>query len=190
MALAYIGMGSNLASPAGPPETTLAAAADRLQSLGQVKARSSLYSTEPVGYAPQPRFLNTVVALDTSLSAPALLESLMRIEQEFGRDRKSSIPNGPRTLDLDILILGDLATHEPGLEIPHPRMAEREFVMIPLAEIASKLGEFDQPRMVHNLLKTFHERPPGKPHAVVRLEGATWRARVSWNGGPSAGSQS
>jgi 2-amino-4-hydroxy-6-hydroxymethyldihydropteridine diphosphokinase len=188
MSLAYIGMGSNLASKAGSPEATLAAAAERLASLGQLKARSSLYSTEPVGYADQPRFLNAVVALETPLDARALLDALLEIEREFGRDRTAAIPNGPRTLDLDILVLGDTTRHEPGLDIPHPRMAEREFVMVPLAETASNLVEAEQPKIVHNLLKTFHERSPGKPNAVVPVQGAIWRARGSWNGGTSGGS--
>jgi 2-amino-4-hydroxy-6-hydroxymethyldihydropteridine diphosphokinase len=83
MQIAYIAMGSNLASSAGSPEATLAAAALRLGSLGRLVARSSLYSTEPVGFADQPRFLNAVVGLETSLEPHALLEALLRIEQEF-----------------------------------------------------------------------------------------------------------
>ncbi len=104
MLTAYIGMGSNQTSVAGSPEATLAASAERLRSLGHVACRSSLYSTEPVGFADQPRFLNTVVALETELEPRPLLEGLLAIEKEFGRDRSSGIPNGPRSLDLDILI--------------------------------------------------------------------------------------
>src|SRR5271157_2774030 len=135
MPTAYIGMGANLAGPAGSPETTLAAAASRLESLGRVAGRSSLYSTVPVGFADQPHFLNAVVALDTNLAPHALLDRLLRIEKEYGRDRVSGIPNGPRTLDLDILLYGDLQIIGPSLEIPHPRLADRAFVLVPLNEI-------------------------------------------------------
>jgi len=119
MRTAYIGMGGNLASWAGAPEATLAAAALRLESLGRVTSRSSLYSTAPVGFAAQPRFVNAVVALETELEPRELLDGLLAIEQEFGRDRAAGFANGPRTLDLDILLLGDLEIREPGLVIPH-----------------------------------------------------------------------
>jgi len=132
MRTAYIGMGGNLASWAGPPEATLTAAALRLDSLGRMVCRSSLYSTEPVGFAEQPRFVNAVIALETELEPRELLHRLLDIEQEFGRDRSAGFENGPRTLDMDILLLGDLRIREPGLEIPHPRLAERAFVLVPL----------------------------------------------------------
>ncbi len=136
MQTAYIGMGGNIPSPAGPPETTLAAALARLGSLGRIVRGSSLYSTEPVGYADQPRFVNAVVAIETNLSARGA-RVLLCIERAFGRDRSAGIKDGPRTLDLDMLLLGDEVVHEEGLEIPHPRLAERAFVLVPLAEIAS-----------------------------------------------------
>ena len=104
-------------------------------------ARSSLYNTEPVGFAEQPRFVNAVVALETELEPRALLNQLLEIEKEFGRDRSASIPNGPRTLDLDILLIGHLEINEPGLELPHPRLAERAFVLVPLHEIAPNLQD-------------------------------------------------
>ena len=144
MQTAYIGMGSNLASPAGPPEATLAAAVARLASFGQVAARSSLYSTKPVGFADQPRFLNAVVALETELAPQTLLAALLDLERAFGRNRSEGFPNGPRTLDLDILLMGDIQSTEPGLQIPHPRLADRAFVLIPLNEIA--------PRAVHPVI--------------------------------------
>lgn len=178
MPLACIGLGSNLASPAGPPEATLASALDRLASLGEVRACSSLYSTEPVGYADQPRFLNAVALLETALAPRALLDALMRIEREYGRDRSAAIPNGPRPLDLDILVLGDATVREPGLEIPHPRMTERAFVMIPLAEAASQVEPGGIPSTLAKLLKQFHERSPGEPHAVVPVQSALWHARA------------
>ncbi|HEY1766783.1 MAG TPA: 2-amino-4-hydroxy-6-hydroxymethyldihydropteridine diphosphokinase, partial [Terracidiphilus sp.] len=96
MPTAYICMGSNLATAAGRPDATLAAAAARLETLGRVTLRSSLYSTEPVGFADQPRFVNAVVALETGLEPRDLLKALLAIEQEFGRDRTGGIRNGPR----------------------------------------------------------------------------------------------
>lgn len=176
MHTAYIGMGSNLASQAGGPEATLAAAADRLESLGQVVGRSSLYSTEPVGFAEQPRFINAVVALNTDLTARDLLRGLLRIEQEFGRDRSRAIRNGPRTLDLDILVYGDQQINEPGLEIPHPRMAEREFVIIPLMELASNDPKAGTPEVVRRLLRRSLDLFPGQSDAVVPVQSNVWRA--------------
>lgn len=136
MPLAYIALGSNLPSFAGHPDATLAAALPQLEYIGRITARSSLYSTAPVGLANQPRFLNAVVALDTALAPRTLLAALLFIERHFGRDRAAAVPNGPRTLDLDILLYGDLILSEPGLEIPHPRLAQRAFVLVPLKEIA------------------------------------------------------
>jgi 2-amino-4-hydroxy-6-hydroxymethyldihydropteridine diphosphokinase len=140
MHLAYIGMGANINSPAGLPEVTLAAARERLSSLGQVRCCSSLYATAPVGYVGQPWFLNAVVGLETELSPASLLEALLGIEREFGRDRSMPGPrNGPRSLDLDILLYGSFVLHEADLDIPHPRLVERAFVLVPLNEIAPEL---------------------------------------------------
>src|SRR5262245_35736289 len=102
MPIAYIALGANLPSPAGLPAATLAAAVRRLGSLGSVERQSSLYRTAPVGFADQPQFLNAVVGLETELHARTLLKELLTIEKEFGRNRAAAIPNGPRTLDLDI----------------------------------------------------------------------------------------
>jgi 2-amino-4-hydroxy-6-hydroxymethyldihydropteridine diphosphokinase len=176
MRTAYIGMGSNLASWAGPPEATLAAAALRLESLGRVACRSSLYSTEPVGFAGQPRFVNAVVELETDLAPRALLDALLRIEFDFGRDRAASFLNGPRTLDLDILLLDGLTISEPGLEIPHPRLAERAFVLIPLCEIAPLFFYPGRERTVAQLLQSLLPGSASKTHAVVPIQGSGWRA--------------
>src|ERR1035441_712385 len=119
MRTAYIGMGANLPSPAGPPEATLAAAAVRLGSLGRVTARSSLYSTVPVGFADQPRFLNAAAALGTDLTPFELLGALLLTEQNFGRNRANSLANGPRTLDLDILLYSDLVIGGSSLIVTH-----------------------------------------------------------------------
>jgi 2-amino-4-hydroxy-6-hydroxymethyldihydropteridine diphosphokinase len=184
MRTAYIGMGGNLASWAGSPEATLAAAAPRLESLGRVTRRSSLYSTAPVGYAAQARFVNAVVALETELGPRELLDGLLAIEKEFGRDRAAGVVNGPRTLDLDILLYGDLEISEPGLEIPHPRFSERAFVLVPLCEIAAEIVVPGCGKPVGQLMDTqvSKSRPgapkfEGAPDAVVRIQCDAWDAR-------------
>ena len=181
-------MGGNLASWAGAPEATLAAAALRLESLGRVASRSSLYSTAPVGFAAQPRFVNAVVALETELEPRELLEGLLAIEQEFGRDRSAGIANGPRTLDLDILLFGGLKISEPGLEIPHPRLAKRAFVLVPLNEIAPQVVVPGCGKTVGQLMDSqVSKARPGAPglrsgsgngsDAVIRVESGAWLAR-------------
>jgi 2-amino-4-hydroxy-6-hydroxymethyldihydropteridine diphosphokinase len=182
MHIAYIGMGANIPSPAGPPESTLAAAADRLGSLGRVTTRSSLYSTTPVGFADQPRFLNAVVALETSLPPLVLLDNLLRIEREFGRDRSSGIQNGPRTLDLDILLFGEQEIHEHGLDVPHPRLAERAFVLVPLAEIASNAGAVTRRKTVKQLLRSLRAGVPTETDAVLLIQSDFWRPGAGVDG--------
>lgn len=175
MRTAYIALGANLPSPAGSPLDTLAAACACLDSLGRVIARSSLYETAPVGLTDQPRFVNAVVALETELEPRPLLKKLLSIEKEFGRDRSQGIPNGPRTLDLDILLMDDLAISESGLELPHPRLAEREFVLIPLSEIAPRLRIPNNGKTVLELVHALRDRRKGKTDAVVRMENDRWR---------------
>jgi 2-amino-4-hydroxy-6-hydroxymethyldihydropteridine diphosphokinase len=176
MQTAYIGMGANLPSPAGSPEATLTAAASQLALLGRILIRSSLYSTKPVGFADQPRFLNAVVALATDLAPHTLLDRLLAIELEFGRDRSTGLPKGPRTLDLDILLMGDLFIHEAGLEIPHPRLAERKFVLIPLNEVAPRIVIPRHRKTVAQLLQTLLSRSESEAHAVVSIQSNDWRA--------------
>jgi 2-amino-4-hydroxy-6-hydroxymethyldihydropteridine diphosphokinase len=134
---AFVGLGSNL----GERETTLRAAVGRLRGLPQTEVRgvSSFRDTEPVGYADQPRFLNGAVELKTGLSARELMSALLELERAFGRDRSASPPQGPRTLDLDLLVYGEATVEEPGLEVPHPRLHERRFVLEPLAELDPEL---------------------------------------------------
>lgn len=175
MRTAYIALGSNLASQVGSPEATLAAAASKLESLGYLTARSSLYSTKPVGFANQPRFLNAVMALETELAPSTLLEKLLSIEKDFGRNRADGIPNGPRTLDLDILLIGDLQVTEQNLEIPHPRLAERAFVLIPLNEIAPEINIVSHGKTVAQLLHSIQE---GESDAVVPFQSDLWHAGV------------
>jgi 2-amino-4-hydroxy-6-hydroxymethyldihydropteridine diphosphokinase len=98
---------------------------------------SSIYETEPVGYLDQGRFLNAVVLGTTALTPQALLGQLQRIEQALGRERP--FPNAPRTIDLDLLLYDDLVLEQPELTVPHPRLHERFFVLVPLAELAPEL---------------------------------------------------
>ena len=175
METVYIGLGANISGPAGSPEATLAAAAMRLGRLGQIRARSSLYSTAPVGFADQPRFVNAVVALETSLQPHELLEALLAIEREFGREREVEIRNGPRALDLDILLYGARRVSEQGLEIPHPRLAERAFVLAPLAEM--DVTDPRSGRTAGELLAALG----ADPDAAVRVESGEWVVPRSQN---------
>ncbi|MEC5397263.1 2-amino-4-hydroxy-6-hydroxymethyldihydropteridine diphosphokinase [Uliginosibacterium sp. H1] len=135
MVRAYIGLGANL----GDARRALLDAAAELNHLPEteVVAVSSLYRTAPVGYAHQPDFINGVAAVDTQLGPRALLDALLQLEQDWGRER--SFRNAPRTLDLDVLLYGDQTVDEAGLHVPHPRLHERAFVLVPLAEIAPHL---------------------------------------------------
>jgi 2-amino-4-hydroxy-6-hydroxymethyldihydropteridine diphosphokinase len=129
----YVALGSNLGDKAG----NLKEAIQRLEALGEVLSVSSFYRTEPVGFAAQDWFLNAAILLRTALEPRALLEAALRIEQEMGRVRAQK--NGPRLIDIDLLLWGDRVVDEPGLSLPHPRLQERLFVMAPLAEIAPAL---------------------------------------------------
>jgi 2-amino-4-hydroxy-6-hydroxymethyldihydropteridine diphosphokinase len=129
---AYIALGSNLKDPRRQLQAGFAALA--LLPETQLVAQSSLVCSAPVGYLNQPDFVNAVAAIRTALTPRALLDALLDIEREHGRVRE--FPNAPRTLDLDIALYGERTINEPGLSIPHPRMHERAFVMVPLAEIA------------------------------------------------------
>lgn len=172
METAYIGMGGNLPTWAGPPEATLAEALHWLAQLGRITRCSSLYSTAPVGFADQPRFVNAAVALETELSPRQLLGELLQIERKFGRDRSSGIQNGPRTLDLDLLLYGDLVIRETDLEIPHPRLAERVFVLAPLADIAPGLIEITRQASVAELLHNLQ----AQSDAIYPVESDAWPA--------------
>jgi 2-amino-4-hydroxy-6-hydroxymethyldihydropteridine diphosphokinase len=133
---AAIALGANLASP----EAQVQGAFDEIARLPETTllARSSLYRTAPVGYEAQPAFINAAALVATTLAPRALLDGLLAIERAHGRVR--DIPDGPRTLDLDVIAYGDRVVEEPGLAIPHPRAHERAFVLAPLAEIAPDLA--------------------------------------------------
>ncbi len=129
---AYLSLGSNLGDRAAHLEFGLSG----LEAAGiRCERSSSLYETEPVGFLDQPWFLNVVVRVETRCPPSELLECCLKVERARGRRR--SFQNGPRTLDIDILLYDDLVLDEPGLSVPHPRMEQRRFVLEPLAEIAS-----------------------------------------------------
>jgi 2-amino-4-hydroxy-6-hydroxymethyldihydropteridine diphosphokinase len=138
MPLAAIALGSNLASEFGDPATNLHEAVRRIAALGQVRAVSRFLETEPVGYTDQPNFQNAALLLDTDLEPLELMRGLLAIEREMGRDRSLAPPKGPRIIDLDLLLLDDVVIATPELKLPHPALAERRFVLDPLAEIAPK----------------------------------------------------
>ena len=130
MTLAYVGLGSNL----GDREATILAAVAALRG---VVAVSQLRETDPVGVTEQPAFLNGAVALETELSPRELLDSLLAVERELGRERRERW--GPRTIDLDLLLYGTETLEEPGLTVPHPHLHERRFALEPLAELDPEL---------------------------------------------------
>jgi 2-amino-4-hydroxy-6-hydroxymethyldihydropteridine diphosphokinase len=132
---AYVGLGANL----GPREITLLRAVDLLAETEgiDVVAVSQLRETDPVGVVEQPAFLNGAVAIETTLSPRALLERLLEIEQTLGRVRDTRW--GPRVVDLDLLVYGDLQIDQPGLHVPHPRLQERGFALEPLTELDPQL---------------------------------------------------
>jgi 2-amino-4-hydroxy-6-hydroxymethyldihydropteridine diphosphokinase len=134
--LAAIALGSNLESRFGDREANLREAVRRIEGLDEVRAVSSFYDTEPVGYLEQPRFLNAALLLETEMEPRALMRKLLSIERAMGREREGAMPKGPRVIDLDLLLYGDWVLWAEDLILPHPRMEERRFVLEPLAEIA------------------------------------------------------
>ena len=132
MAEAFVGLGANLDNPLQQVRQAIL----ELEAIAHthVLAVSSLYRSDPVGYADQPDFINAVAKVQTGLSPYELLDALHVIENRHGRRR--SVRNAPRTLDLDLLLYGILSVDENALTLPHPRMHERAFVLLPLAEIA------------------------------------------------------
>ena len=152
---AFIGIGSNLGTPAencekairllhAPPEI-------------EVVARSSLYESEPVGQIEQNWFVNTAVAIITSMGPESLLNKIFKIEKAMGRERREKW--GPRIIDLDLLAYGDRVIHSTALTVPHPEMAKRRFVLLPLSEFAGDYMHPVENKTIHTLLKELPESP-------------------------------
>ncbi|MHB1245943.1 MAG: 2-amino-4-hydroxy-6-hydroxymethyldihydropteridine diphosphokinase [Sulfuriferula sp.] len=157
-ARAYVALGSNLADPAGQ----VLAALDAIAALPDTRllARSSLYLNAAVGYADQPDFINAVVLLETGLTPQQLLDALLNIEHVFGRER--TFRNAPRVIDLDVLSYAALQCHDAGLTLPHPRMHERAFVLIPLLEISPDM-------VIPGLQAAAHYLPDVSGHGLTRV---------------------
>ena len=171
MALAYVALGSNLASEHGDRAQTLTLACARLGTLGQVEACSSLYETDPVGFRDQGAFLNAVVALQTDRAPLPLLQALLTIERALGRDRSRALAKGPRTLDLDLLLVENQVVEVGELTLPHPALAQRRFVLAPLAEIAPQLRHPVLDQTIAELLSQLPDEGENRVAAVRRLPG-------------------
>jgi len=155
--ISAIALGSNLPSHFGDRAANLHEALRQLETLGQVTAISSFHDTDPVGYEDQPRFLNAAALLETELSPLDLLHALLAIEHAMGRDRSTAPPKGPRIIDLDLLLYGDVILQTPELTLPHPAMHERRFVLAPLSEIAPKM---QHPTLHQSIAELFIGQPP------------------------------
>ena len=139
MAKAFVALGSNLKGDLDCPASQVIRGFQSIEKLPKTKLikQSSLYQSAPFGYTDQPDFINAVAEISTQLSPESLLDALLNIEKEAGRERPFA--NAPRVLDLDLLLYDDLVLHSKKLTLPHPRMHERGFVLLPLAEIAPDL---------------------------------------------------
>jgi 2-amino-4-hydroxy-6-hydroxymethyldihydropteridine diphosphokinase len=155
--IAYIGIGSNV----GDREVNCRKAIELLAESGKVVSVSSLYRTEPVGYHEQEDFINAVAKVETDRTPAELLTVCRAIEDRLGRKR--GLRWGPRTADLDILLYGNQVVNQPGLSIPHPRMAVRKFVLIPLVEIAPDAVDPLLHRTAAQLLEELNDR-----HTVIK----------------------
>ena len=158
--IVYLSLGSNLGARAANLQTAIA----RLADLGKVEAVSSFYETEPVELTTQPWFLNCAVKLDTEKMPRQLIAGILAIERGMGRQRKQK--NGPRIIDIDILLFGSSIIDLPSLSVPHPKMHERRFVLEPLAEIAPEARNPALKRTVRELRDALPAGPAVRKAAV------------------------
>jgi 2-amino-4-hydroxy-6-hydroxymethyldihydropteridine diphosphokinase len=157
-----IALGANLPSPAGGPEQTLEAALRQLAANGvHIVARSRWYHTAPVPVSDQPWFVNGVARVETALDPAALLTLLRQVEQAFGRQR--TVRNAARTLDLDIIDYDNRVENTPELILPHPRMQERAFVLLPLAELAPGWRHPTLGKTVKNMISALPPEQKAEP---------------------------
>jgi 2-amino-4-hydroxy-6-hydroxymethyldihydropteridine diphosphokinase len=157
VAIAYVGLGSNL----GDRAANLSVAIDLLREAADVTAVSPAYETEPVGFADQPWFLNAAAGLAWHDGPASLLTLLQAIEQRMGK--ATPFKDGPRVIDLDLLLYGDDVVDLPGLQVPHPRMHERRFVLAPLADIAPGAPHPIRGQTVESLLADLPDGPAVRP---------------------------
>jgi len=162
MTIAYLGLGANL----GDRRASIARALDALDAAGvRIAARSPLYETDAVAPDPQPPYLNAAARVETGLTARALLAACLEVERALGRLRPPGRPAAARTIDVDLLLYGDAVIDEPpDLVVPHPRLLERAFVRIPLADVAL-------PGLVHPITREPLDRAAPSP-SVRRPPGA------------------
>src|SRR6266699_1098620 len=161
MHIVYLAFGSNL----GDRYSNLAAALQRLHDVVEIRAVSSIYETDPVGYLDQPRFYNIVCSGTTVLPAPELL----KYEKESALGRQPSFRNGPRLIDIDIIFYDDLLISQGNLTIPHPRMAERAFVLVPLVEIAPQVVDPISGHTAQELLQNVSQEGVKKLAPALRI---------------------
>jgi len=160
---AFVGLGSNL----GDRADNMRRAVELLRDYAEIAAQSPLYETAPVGYADQGSFLNAVIEIATDMPAHALMAAMRDAEMALGKE--TPFENGPRTIDLDLLLYGDSVVEVSNLSVPHPRMHERRFVLAPLADIA--------PDAMHPVLgKTISELLTSLPSDGVELSGERWES--------------
>ena len=178
MSIAYLSLGSNV----GNRDEHLRVAIAGLNRIGDVGGVSSFYETEPVEFTAQPWFLNCAVSVSTKFRPQDLLEEILSIEREMGRDRALEPRKGPRVIDIDILLFDDVVLNSPMLTIPHPSMHQRGFVLEPLAEIAAQVSHPVLKKRIPDLLLDLPKgqavrriKAQGKDHAPTTAERPTAR---------------